>query len=329
MFLSAAGCRGTAEGSAKANATAVGLAEAYSSAVSQACNANYAASQAKAMEIVFASATSKSEAAVTTTNGGNADAAATSIAQEIKPAVANVLSQALATCKCGGTSGSTPAGGTTAPVAETVALLAPTSPPPPSPLPPGVSSSPPGGGAGAGTAAGAQSTSVSESNPVIVINIPQSGVLPPPSPPPSPSTTPAATSPVPSPPPAKTGGQCVLKNGVNYNAEVVVLNVNSWTPENTVTTPEACCAACIATPKCNVYVYCPRNGGCGQGCEAKAAVADGNQSDKTNFGPYNRCQGDKYAQYSCTLKRSDNPESPAEFGDGPESGFSGGTVTSG
>ena len=62
------------------------------------------------------------------------------------------------------------------------------------------------------------------------------------------------------------------------------------------------------------------------GCQEALAKAEGNTADRTLFGPYGECQGDKYPQYQCALKYSDNPKQPVEYGDGPSSTFASGTT---
>ncbi|KAL4546663.1 hypothetical protein Ndes2526B_g01870 [Nannochloris sp. 'desiccata'] len=95
------GCETSASGSAQASATATVLAEAWAKSASDACGAK-TESASKAISTAFASAAARADAAVSSVNGGNADATATAIAQEIKPAVAKATSDALAACKCAG-----------------------------------------------------------------------------------------------------------------------------------------------------------------------------------------------------------------------------------
>ena len=59
------------------------------------------------------------------------------------------------------------------------------------------------------------------------------------------------------------------------------------------------------------------------GCAAALDSSKGNTADKSKFGPYGYCEGDKYAQYQCSLKQSDNPSNPADYGGGGESFISG------
>lgn len=151
-------------------------------------------------------------------------------AQDLKPAVATALSRALADCKCAS------------------AGAPPTSPTPGgNPSAAGASPSPSPSPAGTSTNANANASAAT------VINI-----IP---------GVPPGTFQVPglSPSPAPPSGKCRYKPYTNYQARVLVLDVNSWTSDKRVTSPEDCCTSCLQTPGCNVFVYCPTNGGCGQG----------------------------------------------------------------
>lgn len=121
--------------------------------------------------------------------------------------------------------------------------------------------------------------------------------------------------------------KCNYRTYFNAIAKVLVLDVNSWPGQTMVRSPEECCLACHAWPGCNVFVFCPMNGGCGSGCNDAFKEAQGNTNDYSKFGPNGSCVGDdKYPQYFCTLKQSDNPTDPASYGDGPSSGFTTGNT---
>jgi hypothetical protein len=110
-------------------------------------------------------------------------------------------------------------------------------------------------------------------------------------------------------------------------ADVLVLSVESWPGATEITSPETCCEECQAWPGCNLFVFCSNSGGCGQGCENALQESEGNTDDPKKFGPDGKCNGDKYAAFTCTLKRSANPEDPVDYGDGP-TGWVTGTASS-
>lgn len=78
---------------------------------------------------------------------------------------------------------------------------------------------------------------------------------------------PAPSRPPPPPPQPTTTSECIAFNETNYSGAVIAFLYD-------VPSAEACCSACSATSGCNIYVYCPRAGGCddGTGCECGVAL---------------------------------------------------------
>ena len=86
------------------------------------------------------------------------------------------------------------------------------------------------------------------------------------------------------PPPLQptTTAECIAFNETNYSGAVIAFLYD-------IPSAEACCSACSATSGCNIYVYCPREGGCddGTGCECGGAL------DQTVWKKENRIQNNQ------------------------------------
>jgi hypothetical protein len=107
-----------------------------------------------------------------------------------------------------------------------------------------------------------------------------------------------------------TSNDCMATNA-NLEAEVLVLDVNSWesysvhTPPR-VTTALECCDLCKNTTDCNAWTFCFRPEGCGEGCVSnKTTGLPGVRSQNCiELGPHSFCgKNGTYPYLMCSLKR--------------------------
>lgn len=107
---------------------------------------------------------------------------------------------------------------------------------------------------------------------------------------------------------AVAGADCAAVNR-NLRAQVLVLNINSWTKSNgaqnppQVTTAAACCDECKRTPGCSGWTFCYKLDGCGSGCQP-TGPQDAQHQRCEAHGPYATCTPEgKYPAFTCSLKR--------------------------
>lgn len=128
--------------------------------------------------------------------------------------------------------------------------------------------------------------------------------------------------------------ECVSNEAMNRNikGEVMILDVNSWWKHNgaekpaRITTAAQCEQLCRTTSFCNAWSFCLDPKGCGSGCNATAAGADG----FSDFGPSGTCFGSlgtyettgAYPYQMCTLKYVNDTEN-IEFWDNSKEWVSG------
>ncbi|KAK9915641.1 hypothetical protein WJX75_001976 [Coccomyxa subellipsoidea] len=121
---------------------------------------------------------------------------------------------------------------------------------------------------------------------------------------------------------------CKANKSANYMGKVVQLDINSQTPgAPVVATAADCCAACVANPQCNIWVFCGSQYGCG-GCDYKTINYDatlGNDPSK-RFGPYGPGCTQSTATLpsffpigTCTLKYASFTDKPPAY-DNPAAG---------
>lgn len=112
---------------------------------------------------------------------------------------------------------------------------------------------------------------------------------------------------------ASTSSECMATNA-NLEAEVLVLDVNSWASYSVqsppvVTTARECCDLCKNTTDCNAWTFCFHPEGCGEGCMSgnTTGVAGGNSTvvkNCTKLGSYSSCgKNGTYPYLMCSLKR--------------------------